>query len=146
MQPVPQVLRPAETLGSPDESARGKRRFRLGAMWVLLPPLVWSIPGGPSFVTVRTHSPLLPHAATAGRLQVRLRWLHRLQLTVVVNAANVVALPFLTACIWCLTSRTSIIGADYANRWWEHGTLGGLFLLAMWAAAQSLASIMSVLY
>eukprot|EP01051_Picozoa_sp_SAG22_P018511 SAG22_NODE_3138_length_1908_cov_2.613046_4_plen_138_part_00 len=82
------VLRPEARLGEASDSGRQRLRFRLGALYVLGPPLVWSAPGAPGFVT----------------------------LTVVVNAANVVALPFLTLCIWLLTSTKAVIGEQYANR------------------------------
>ena len=94
-----------DSLGEISDEERHKVRFRLGALWVLVSPLVWSFDFAPGFVT----------------------------LTVVVNAANVVALPFLTACVWLLTSRKSLIGAAYSNRWWELLVLGGLFALACWA-------------
>ena len=62
-------------------------------------------------------------------------------LTVLVNAMNVVVLPFLTLVVWVLTSRAESIGADYTNRWWEHGVMCGLFALAVWGATQSLRSL-----
>ena len=36
-------------------------------------------------------------------------------LTVLVNALNVVVLPFLTAVVWMLTSKAELIGADWTN-------------------------------
>ena len=109
------VLRPGP--GGP-AAAPSLATFRAGALWVLVSPLVWSLPGMPGFVA----------------------------LTVIINAANVVALPFLTLCVWLLTSRAEIIGAAHTNRWWEHAVLGALFVLAVWAASQSVGSIASALY
>eukprot|EP01052_Picozoa_sp_SAG31_P025327 SAG31_NODE_2213_length_6174_cov_4.236214_6_plen_158_part_00 len=107
-----------EFAGAASQNNLAKFRFRVWVMWVLLPPLIWSAPGAPGFVT----------------------------LTVIVNAANVVALPFLTLSVWLLTSSKRLIGGAHVNRWWEHGILCGLFVLALWAARQSSVSIADALH
>ena len=58
----------------------------MAAIWCLVTPLVWSFLPIP-FVT----------------------------LTVLVNALNVVVLPFLTAVVWLLTSRADLIGSAWTN-------------------------------
>ena len=65
------------------------REWRMAAIWCLVTPLIWSFLPIP-FVT----------------------------LTVLVNALNVVVLPFLTAVVWLLTSLTSradLIGSAWTN-------------------------------
>ena len=98
--------------------AEGPRRLAaeetLAALWCLVTPLIWSFLPIP-FVT----------------------------LTVLVNALNVVVLPFLTAVVWLLTSRADLIGADWTNVWYEHAVMGGLFVLALWGAYNSIVSLAS---
>ena len=62
------------------------REWRMAAIWCLVTPLIWSFLPIP-FVT----------------------------LTVLVNALNVVVLPFLTAVVWLLTSRADLIGSAWTN-------------------------------
>ena len=88
--------------------------WRMAALWCLVTPLIWSFLPIP-FVT----------------------------LTVLVNALNVVVLPFLTAVVWLLTSRADLIGADWTNVWYEHAVMGGLFILAIWGAYNSIMSLAS---
>lgn len=76
--------------------------FRLATYWVVLSPLIWVFLGHSDFVG----------------------------LTVTVNAAQVVVLPFLVAGIWILTARHDHIGSDYRNRWWENVLVGFLFAVA----------------
>jgi len=76
--------------------------FRLAIYWVDLSPLIWVFLGYSDFVG----------------------------LTVTVNAAQVVVLPFLVIGIWILTARRTHIGADYRNRWWENVLVGFLFAVA----------------
>ncbi len=51
-------------------------------------------------------------------------------LTVTVNAAQVVVLPFLVIGVWILTARRVHIGAEHCNRWWENVLVGFLFAAA----------------
>jgi Mn2+/Fe2+ NRAMP family transporter len=96
--------------------ARSKT-YRIVAAWCLFSPLVWSLPGMPGFIT----------------------------LTVLANAASVVVLPLLCGSLWYITARTAFIGPAYRNRWWENGLMGGLFLLSLWGAYQSIAAIAAAL-
>jgi hypothetical protein len=67
-------------------------------------------------------------------------------LTIVANAAGVIVLPVLSASLWYITARKSLIGAAYCNRLWENLVMGALFLLALWGAFQSLRSIEQILF
>lgn len=87
--------------------------YRVVAGWCLLSPLVWCLPGMPSFVT----------------------------LTVVVNAATVVVLPLLAAGLWYVTASERCIGPAYKNRWWENGLMAGLFVLACWGGWKAMLEV-----
>ena len=81
--------------------------WRATALWCLISPLIWSLPGMPNFVT----------------------------LTVLVNAVNVVVLPFLTVVIWLIAWRAGLM------EWYEHVVMIGLFVLALWGTYQSVTSL-----
>ena len=66
-------------------------------------------------------------------------------LTIVANASSVVVLPVLSGSLWYITARTSFIGPDYRNKWWENGLMGGLFVLSIWGAWQSVSAIATLL-
>ena len=87
--------------------------YRWIAVWCLVSPLVWTIPGMPDFVT----------------------------LTLIANSAQVVLLPLLAGGLWRLTSSARFIGAQYRNRWWENALMGLLFVLAVYGAFNSVRSI-----
>jgi Mn2+/Fe2+ NRAMP family transporter len=87
--------------------------YRAVAAWCLFTPLVWTLPGMPGFIA----------------------------LTILANAAAVVVLPVLCGALWILTSRASLIGEDWRNRWWENTLLCGLFILSIWGAYQSAIAI-----
>ena len=56
-------------------------------------------------------------------------------LTVLVNAVNVVVLPFLTVVIWLIAWRAGLM------EWYEHVVMIGLFVLALWGTYQSVTSL-----
>jgi Mn2+/Fe2+ NRAMP family transporter len=87
--------------------------YRWIAVWCLVSPLVWTIPGMPDFVT----------------------------LTLIANSAQVVLLPLLAGGLWRITSSARFIGAQYRNRWWENVVMGLLFVLAVYGAINSIRSI-----
>jgi len=62
-------------------------------------------------------------------------------LTIIANASAVVVLPVLCGSLWYMTARTALIGSTYCNKWWENGLMGGLFLLSIWGAYQSVGAI-----
>ena len=85
--------------------------YRGIVVWVLVSPLVWTLPGMPDFVT----------------------------LTLVVNAGQVVLLPFIAGGLWWITASERFIGPQYRNRWWENSVMALLFALAIYSAWQNLA-------
>ena len=89
------------------------RIYRWVAAWCLFSPLVWCLPGMPSFVT----------------------------LTVVVNAAAVITLPLLAAGLWYVTASGKCIGPKYKNHWWENGLMACLFALACWGGWKALIEV-----
>ena len=50
------------------------------------------------------------------------------------NAVSIVVLPLLSITLWYITAKTSYIGAEYRNRWWENGLMAVLCALAVWGA------------
>ena len=91
--------------------------YRTVAAWCLFSPLIWSLPGMPGFIT----------------------------LTIIANASAVVVLPVLCGSLWYMTARTDLIGATYRNKWWENGLMSGLFVLSIWGAYQSVATLGAML-
>jgi hypothetical protein len=87
--------------------------YRFIVVWSLLPPLVWTLPGMPDFVT----------------------------LTLVVNSGQVVLLPLLAGGLWWITASARFIGEEHRNRWWENALLGVLFVLALYGAVNAFRSI-----
>jgi Mn2+/Fe2+ NRAMP family transporter len=80
--------------------------YRRIAIWCLVSPLIWTIPGMPDFVT----------------------------LTLAANSGQVVLLPLLAGGIWCITANARFIGAKHKNRWWENAVMALLFALAIYGA------------
>jgi Mn2+/Fe2+ NRAMP family transporter len=87
--------------------------FRGIAVWCLVSPLVWTIPGMPDFVT----------------------------LTLVANSGQVVLVPLLAGGVWWLTASPRCIGPEYCSRWWENAVMAVLFVLALYGAYSSVQSI-----
>ncbi len=87
--------------------------YRWIAIWCLVSPLIWTIPGMPDFVT----------------------------LTLIANSAQVVLLPLLAGGLWWITASAKFIGAEYRNRWWENVVMAFLFALAIYGAVNSIYSI-----
>jgi Mn2+/Fe2+ NRAMP family transporter len=92
---------------------RASRTYRLIVVWCLVSPLIWAAPKMPGFV----------------------------ELTLIVNAAQVVLLPLIAGGLWRLTASERCIGAEYRNRWWENLVMGILFCLAVYGAIASIQSI-----
>ena len=89
------------------------RVYKLAVVWIVLSPLVWSLPGMPDFVT----------------------------LTLVANSLQVVLIPILVGGIWWITASSRYIGARYRNRWWENAAMVALFAVSIWAAWGSVESV-----
>ena len=89
--------------------------FKIIAVWALVSPLIWSIPGMPGFIT----------------------------LTIMVNAAAVIALPIVSLALWIITAKASFIGPKYKNRWWENLFMAFLFVLSIGMTYQSACSLVA---
>lgn len=87
--------------------------YRWIAVWCLVSPLIWTLPGMPDFVT----------------------------LTLIANSAQVVLLPLLAGGLWWITASPRYIGPQHRNRWWENLVMALLFALAIYGAINSVLSI-----
>jgi Mn2+/Fe2+ NRAMP family transporter len=96
---------------------RGHPLYRWIAVWCLVSPLPWTIPGMPDFVT----------------------------LTLAGNSAQVILLPVLSGGLWWITASGAYIGPAHRNRWWENAVMALLFALALYGAYTSLGLILRFL-
>jgi Mn2+/Fe2+ NRAMP family transporter len=103
--------------GAPVTAAeyRSHPMYRWIAVWCLVSPLVWTIPGMPDFIT----------------------------LTLAANGGQVVLLPLLAGGLWCITANSRYIGAAHSNRWWENFVMALLFVLAIYGAFQSIGMLVN---
>jgi Natural resistance-associated macrophage protein len=108
-RPAPQV--------APAADPRRQRVYRFLVLWVLLSPLVWTLPGMPDFVT----------------------------LTLLGNSLQVVLIPFIAGGLWWITASPRFIGAAHRNRWWENAIMVLVFALAVWGAYGSILSVSRLL-
>lgn len=74
-------------------------------LFILITPLVWSLPGMPDFVT----------------------------LTIGVNALNIIGLPIISLGLLIISNQKSLLGS-YKNNWFENIALGLATVLAVWVA------------
>ena len=93
------------------------RLYRGMVVWCLVSPLVWTLPGMPDFV----------------------------MLTLIANSAQVAIVPLLAGGLWRITASSRFIGERYRTRPWENVVMGVLFVLALYAAANSVTSLMSLI-
>ncbi|MFM8336478.1 MAG: divalent metal cation transporter, partial [Opitutaceae bacterium] len=91
------------------EDSRRDAVYRCIAVWCLVSPLVWTLPGMPDFVT----------------------------LTLIGNSSQVLLLPLLAGGIWWITASARFIGEKYRTCWWENLLMALLFLLAIKGAYHS---------
>ena len=91
--------------------------YRWIAIWCLVSPLIWTLPGMPGFVA----------------------------LTLAANSAQVVLLPMLAGGLWWITASKRLIGPDFRNRWWENLMMGLLFSLATYFAIRAVGDLASAL-
>jgi Mn2+/Fe2+ NRAMP family transporter len=96
---------------------RRQRVYRFLVLWVLISPLVWTMPGMPDFVT----------------------------LTLLGNSFQVVLIPFIAGGLWWITASPRYIGAQHRNRWWENGIMVVVFALSLWGAYGSIQSVSQLL-
>jgi Mn2+/Fe2+ NRAMP family transporter len=94
-------------------SYRAQPLYPWMVVWCLVPPLVWTIPGMPDFVT----------------------------LTLVANSGQVILVPALAGGLWWITASARCIGPAHRNRWWENAIMAAVFVLALWGAAGSVRTI-----
>lgn len=90
--------------------------YRWIALWCLISPLVWTLPGMPGFVG----------------------------LTLAANSAQVILLPMLAGGLWWITASRRLIGERYRNRWWENVVMATLFALAIYFAARALGDLVGL--
>ena len=91
--------------------------YRRIVLWCVVSPLVWTLPGMPTFVT----------------------------LTLLGNAVQVVLLPLIAGGLWYITASQRCIGREYQNRWWENLLMAVLFGLAGYAAVGAIRSVMGAI-
>jgi hypothetical protein len=94
---------------------RMHRSYRLIVVWCLVSPLIWTAPNMPGFV----------------------------ELTLIVNAAQVALLPMIAGGLWWITASEKCIGSEYRNRWWENMVMAGLFFLAIYGAITAIKSVIA---
>lgn len=87
--------------------------YQTVVLWILLSPLVWTLPGMPDFVT----------------------------LTLIANSLQVVLVPFLVGGLWWITASSRYIGPEYRNRWWENAIMALVFALSLWGMYGSVKSV-----
>jgi Mn2+/Fe2+ NRAMP family transporter len=89
--------------------------YRWLVLWSLIPPLIWTLPGMPDFVT----------------------------LTLLSNSLQVALLPLLAGGLWWITASSRFIGPEYRNRWWENAVMALFFLLALAGTVNAVRSVLS---
>ncbi|KIC83492.1 MULTISPECIES: Nramp family divalent metal transporter [Pseudomonas] len=77
-------------------------------LFILVTPLLWSIPGMPDFVT----------------------------LTIGVSALNIIGLPVISLGLLIMSNQKSLLGKAYRNNWFENIALAFATGLALWVAFQ----------
>ncbi len=87
--------------------------YRAVVLWVLISPLVWTIPGMPGFV----------------------------RLTLIGNSAQVMLVPILAIGLFWITASPRYIGPQYRNRWWENLIMAAVLLISFWGAYGSIKSV-----
>jgi len=87
--------------------------YRWIALWCLISPMIWTLPGMPGFVG----------------------------LTLAANSAQVILLPMLAGGLWWITASGRLIGERYRNRWWENVVMATLFALAIYFAARAFGDL-----
>ena len=91
--------------------------YRVIAIFCLISPLIWTLPGMPDFVT----------------------------LTLVANGGQIILLPILAAGLWKITASAQLIGTEYQNRWWENLVMAAWLVLSVIVAGKAIQAIWNVL-
>ncbi len=87
--------------------------YRCVVVWILISPLIYTMPGMPKFVT----------------------------LTLIVNSLQVVLIPPLAIGLWWITARAKHIGEEFRNRWWENLVMAVVLVISLWAMYGSIKSV-----
>ena len=90
--------------------------YRWIALWCLVSPMIWTLPGMPGFVA----------------------------LTLAANSAQVVLLPMLAGGLWWITASDRLIGRAHRNRWWENVVMAALFALATYFAGRAVLDLVAL--
>jgi len=91
--------------------------YRWIAVWCLVSSPAWCIPGAPGAI----------------------------RLTLLINAGQVVMVPFLAVGLWWITADSRYIGRKYRNRWWENVVIGLLFAVAIYSMYGSVKAIIKTI-
>jgi Mn2+/Fe2+ NRAMP family transporter len=87
--------------------------YRWIAIWILVSPLVWTVPGMPGFV----------------------------RLTLIANSAQVVLVPLLGIGLFWITASSKYIGAKYKNRWWENVIMVVMLVISVFGFYGAVTSV-----
>ena len=96
---------------------RGHPWYRVIAVFCLISPLAWTLPGMPDFVT----------------------------LTLLANGGQIILLPVLAAGLWRITASARLIGSEYQNRWWENLVMAVWLVLSVVVAGKAIQAIWTAL-
>ena len=91
--------------------------YRVIAIFCLISPLIWTLPGMPDFVP----------------------------LTLVANGGQIILLPVLAAGLWKITASAQLIGTEYQNRPWENLVMAAWLVLSVIVAVKAIQAIWNVL-
>ena len=95
------------------EDYRSHWMYRAVILWILISPLVWTMPGMPGFV----------------------------RLTLICNSAQVMLMPILAIGLFWITASSRYIGARYRNRWWENLVMVAMLAISVWGAYHAARSV-----
>ena len=87
--------------------------YRGIALFCLISPLVWTLPGMPDFVT----------------------------LTLISNGGQIILLPVLAGGLWRITASAKLIGPEYRNRAWENLVMGVWLVFSVVIAIKAIQAI-----
>lgn len=87
--------------------------YQAVVLWILVSPLVWTLPDMPGFV----------------------------HLTLIVNSMQVVLIPILAGGLWWITADSRYIGPQFRNRWWENLIMVVVVSLALWGAKGAIETV-----
>jgi Mn2+/Fe2+ NRAMP family transporter len=99
--------------GPIEKDYRSHPIYRWVVLWILISPMIWTVPGMPGFV----------------------------RLTLISNSAQVVLVPIIATGLFWITASSRFIGAKYRNRWWENLVMIVVLLVSLWGAYGALRSV-----